>query len=51
MDEYLSWWSKITKSEAKAIVLHISKKQRDFDDLSINEKIKIAYNEFHKSIR
>lgn len=51
MDEYLSWWSKITKSEAKAIVLHFSKRQRDFDDLSINEKIKTAYDEFHKSIR
>lgn len=51
MDEYLNWWSEITKSEAKAIVLHLSKRQRDFDDLSINKKIKTAYDKFHKSIR
>lgn len=50
MDEYINWWGKITKSEAKAIVLHLSKK-RDFDNLSINEKIKMAYDKFHKSIR
>lgn len=51
MDEYLNWWNKITKSEAKAIVLYFLKRQRDFDDLSINEKIKTAYDKFHKSIR
>ena len=51
MDEYLNWWDKITNSEAKAIVLHLSKRQRDFDNLSINEKIKIAYDKFHKLIR
>ena len=51
MDEYINWWGKITKSEAKTIVLHLSKRQRDFDDLSINEKIKTAYDKFHKSIR
>ena len=50
MDECLSWWNKITNSEAKAIVLHLLKRQSNFDDLSINEKIKIAYDKFHKSI-
>lgn len=50
MDEYINWWGKITKSEAKAIVLYLSKK-RDFDNLSINGKIKMAYDKFHKSIK
>lgn len=51
MDEYLNWWNEITKSEAKAIVLHFLKRQRDFDKLSINDKIKTAYDTFYKSIR
>ena len=50
MDEYINWWGKITKSEAKTIVLYLSKKC-DFDNLSINGKIKMAYDKFHKSIR
>ena len=51
MDEYINWWGKITNSEAKAIVLHLSKTVRDFDDPSITNKIKIAYDKFHKSIK
>ena len=50
MDEYINWWGKIIKSEANAIVLYLSKK-RNFDNLSINGKIKMAYDKFHKSIK
>ena len=51
MDKYLNWWNEITKSEAKAIVLHFLKRQRDFDKLSINDKIKTAYDTSHKLIK